>query len=284
MSIARSMNYMITKDQLDKYVTTSEVDEVFTVEIDSDLFVHSLRSISGERNYILSQVAKVYGLDTTKPHTVTTSQDNLYGTVTIFAQAMKDTIGRSNPPALRCCARGTNIIGFVGHKRSGKDTAAFALMQSGYEIVKFAAPLKSMMRAFLTYVRVAPDLQDALIEGDAKELTLAPLCGKSARHAMQTLGTEWGRQLIGDSIWVEACLAHCKQFDKVVVADVRFANEAAALRQIGATIVRITRPATADEVDTHASERELNGIIADFTLVNNGTTQDLQDKVLALLK
>jgi hypothetical protein len=138
----------------------------------------------------------------------------------------------------------SRLIAFTGPAGSGKSTAADALVEEGWVRVKFADPLKNMMRAFYrscgledgTYI-------EARIEGLMKEEPDPFLKGRTPRHAMQTLGTEWGRNTIHESVWVEAwCQKVINMFDRgldVVVDDCRFPNEANAVRSLGGRIVEI---------------------------------------------
>lgn len=176
------------------------------------------------------------------------------------------------------------LIGFVGRRRSGKDTAAKALVAQGFAPVKFAGALKEMLKAYFLYVGVPAHEIDLLIEGDYKEMICGRLCGQSPRWAMQTLGTEWGRNLIGDSLWVDACLDRCHLLmgrSPVVVTDVRFENEVAGLQGIGGKIIRITRPGTA--TDAHESERLIDTLPADFEIENNSTIDKLHENVLKIV-
>lgn len=181
--------------------------------------------------------------------------------------------------------RRTNIVGFVGRKRAGKDTAALALTLRDYVAVKFAGPLKLMLATFFEYAEMDRRLIAELIEGAMKETPVKVLGDKSARYAMQTLGTEWGRDLISPNIWVNACLARCQREELAVVTDVRFPNEVEALRGIGATIIRITRGADTPLGATHlhVSETDVDTLPVDFELANDGTVAALHDKVLKCL-
>lgn len=174
------------------------------------------------------------------------------------------------------------IIGFVGKRRSGKDTAARILTQIGYESVKFAGALKEMLRTYLRYVGVEDSHIEEMVEGGLKEMPNAQFCDQSCRWAMQTLGTEWGRDLIGKELWVNAAIARCLQFDHVVVTDARFPNEVAALKNIGAKIIRIKRPGP-QTYDTHESEILISSIPVDFEIINDSTIDVLHQKVLQLI-
>jgi rhodanese-related sulfurtransferase len=169
------------------------------------------------------------------------------------------------------------LIGLTGLRRSGKDTAAQVLVEDGFENIKFAGALKEMLRTYLAYVGVDGGRVESYIEGPEKEFATSLFEGKTTRYAMQTLGTEWGRELIGTNIWVNAAIARAKQFDKVVVSDVRFPNEAVAIKAAGGTIIRISRPGQV--ADSHPSESLIQSIQHDLLIANIGTIQDLHTSV-----
>lgn len=146
------------------------------------------------------------------------------------------------------------IIAIYGPQGAGKSPVAEAIASlPRWHRLSFAEPLYSMM--------------SALLGTDARRLDKAKpyvkLCGKTLRHALQTLGTEWGRGMLGDTIWLHAM--HTAIFRErasgaagVVIDDLRFANEYQFLRQQGATIVRIEREGcTAPTLNQdHASEAD----------------------------
>ena len=137
------------------------------------------------------------------------------------------------------------LIAFTGPAGAGKSTAADALVEDGWVRVKFADPLKNMVRAFYRSCGIEDDaFIESRIEGAYKEEPDPFLKGRTPRHAMQTLGSEWGRDLIHPEIWIEAwrqrvlLMAH-RDLD-IVVDDCRFPNEADAVRNLGGRIVEIT--------------------------------------------
>lgn len=141
------------------------------------------------------------------------------------------------------------VVALTGAAGSGKSTAAdYLIRHHGYERVKFAGPLKDMCRAI--------GLTDSQIEGERKEEPAAMLSGRTPRHAMQTLGTEWGRKCMGDDFWVNLWLSRVNAilaFDgRVVVDDLRFPNEAEAVRSLGGIIIKLE--GRGGIAGTHASE------------------------------
>jgi hypothetical protein len=154
------------------------------------------------------------------------------------------------------------IIGLTGYAGSGKTTAAKHLAEAhGFLQVKFAGPLKAMVRCL--------GLGDAEIEGNLKESPSAILGGRTPRHAMQTLGSEWGRDLIHPNLWVNAAMAVVDDVldhgGRVVIDDLRFQNEAEAIKSRGGIIIRIERPGVGP-VNGHESES--NPIPHDWAIQN----------------
>lgn len=177
----------------------------------------------------------------------------------------------------------TEIIGFCGLRRSGKDTAATSLVWHGYQLLKFADCLKDMLRMLFRYTGAQDDVIERLIEGDLKETPVPVLNMKTTRWAMQTLGTEWGRDLIGQNLWADATIARARKYPRVVISDVRFPNEVAVIKKQGGRVIRIIRPDQPD-VDSHVSEQSVLSLDADSEIINDGTVADLQQKVLGLLQ
>lgn len=176
------------------------------------------------------------------------------------------------------------VIGLAGRKGSGKDTAAQILINQGYELIKFADPLKGMLRYLLDYQSMAHDEIERRIEGDMKEDSCAQLGMNPTRWAMQTLGTEWGRDLLSNEIWTSAFYNRAQQFDKVVCTDVRFPNEITTITQgLGGYIYRVVRP-NSGKSDTHTSETQIDDLQVDAEILNDGSIEQLQQKLIALIK
>lgn len=173
----------------------------------------------------------------------------------------------------------TKLIGIAGKARAGKDTAANALLALGYTRIRFADPLKHMVRALLGNAAFSMEEINDIIEGDQKQVPLDILCGKSGRFAMQTLGTEWGRDIIGKDLWVRIALAHAAGSSRVVIPDVRFLDEAAAIKLAGGAIVKITRATTIAEHADHSSELGVDDMPYDHLIINNSSIESLKQKI-----
>ena len=183
-----------------------------------------------------------------------------------------------------------NLIVFTAGLKSGKTAAAAVAERAGYQRVRFAAPLKDML--------VTMGLTRQQVEVD-KEIPCDLLGGATPRRALQLLGTEFGRA-IDESLWTR--IAEYKIRDllaagkTVVVDDCRFDNEAEMLSRLGAVIVRIERDALKKKRSwfqsfllligvkkIHASERGISDRHVDVTIKNNGTLQELKDRVTSVL-
>ena len=168
------------------------------------------------------------------------------------------------------------IIGLHGRAGCGKsEVARYLTRMHGFKVVKFADPLKDMLRAI--------GLTEDQIEGSLKDQSCKLLCGKSPRFAMITIGTEWGRDQIGGDIWTNIWNARVDSFFRywIVADDVRFPNEAEAVRQRAGKIIQIVRDGTTTAHTKHESERhEIQG---DYVIHNDGSLKDLYASVDLIL-
>lgn len=188
-------------------------------------------------------------------------------------RAVAEAIGlpcyRIDPDASTFCRE--SIIGISGYARSGKDTLAQYLIERGYEHRAFAAPLKGMLAALDPTLggsrgRLSAHLTTVGWEG-VKQLD-------EARRLLQRLGTEAGRKHLGEDVWVER-LFRTPSAGRIVISDVRFPNEADAIRERGGIIVRVARPGVS-AVNAHPSETALDDYEPDLVVVNDGAPEDLK--------
>ncbi|HET8883030.1 MAG TPA: hypothetical protein VFM56_12715 [Solimonas sp.] len=162
--------------------------------------------------------------------------------------------------------------------QSGKSTAAGFLRERGYRALSFAGPLKRMISSLLLDAGFSRDERSHALYGDLKE-TPIPLFGKSPREMLQTLGTEWGRGLVKQSIWTDIAMLQAQKSESpVVFDDMRFPNEFDAIKQAGGVCICIVRPG-AEHSSGHASEGALNGHGFDAYIANTGTVEDLKRKL-----
>jgi hypothetical protein len=171
----------------------------------------------------------------------------------------------------------SKLIGFYSPSAgSGKSTLAHAITGHGYVVERFAAPMKEMLRAMLSHSGASPVQITAMIDGELKEMPSPYLAGHSPRHALRTLGTEWGRGHMSETFWVDAAMARAgsllSQGRKVVFDDMRFANEAEAIRSRGGLLIKIVRLGLVPQRGQHASEGALDDWAFDAVIENNSTS------------
>lgn len=183
------------------------------------------------------------------------------------------------------------IIGMMGAAGAGKDTAAERLVDlHSFEPWAFAQPIKDMIEALL----ISCGLDHACLHERALKEQPLPGLRVSPRQLMQTLGTEWGRNIISPDLWVRATEMalglwdlprNAPVHDRIVITDVRMPNEAAWVRSFGGVIVRIDRPGLAPiPLAHHASEASAGTIRADYIIINDGTVGELHERVDALMR
>ena len=189
------------------------------------------------------------------------------------------------------------VVAFAGKRGSGKSEASKALVdEMGFVEIKFADPLKNMLRAMYRTCGLDNETIDRKIEGDLKEEACPLLCGATPRRAMQTLGTEWRDNLnpvldendepLSRPMWSEMFKARVRSGtagDRVVCSDYRFPHEGRALDDLGGMKYRITRDtadAVSDEAAQHPSETLIDTVPTDVTIHNGGTIEDLRSAVL----
>lgn len=177
----------------------------------------------------------------------------------------------------------TLVIGLVGLKQAGKSTTAdYLVRRHGFERGKFAAALKAMLRVLLLYRGAGDEIVERMIEGDLKEVSTPLLNWKTPREAMQTLGTEWGRDCVHPDLWVDTETERVGRSltRGVVFEDVRFPNEVAAIRRMGGRIWQIDRPGL-PLPDLHVSEQLQ--VRPDQVLYNGGRIGDLNCQIDAFI-
>jgi ABC-type dipeptide/oligopeptide/nickel transport system ATPase component len=148
-----------------------------------------------------------------------------------------------------------NIVGITGRAGCGKSTAGLALVRNlGFEEFQFSTPLK---RAVAGILGVGPHkLNDQ--EFKASHITLETrhdLVVVTPRQLLQSLGTDWARDMIHQDFWVALMDRSIKQAEKdVVITDLRFDNEAKWVRSKGGIVIEIIRPDQETIAPNHKSE------------------------------
>lgn len=152
------------------------------------------------------------------------------------------------------------IIGLIGFKQVGKSTAAKHL-EDNYDFLRhnFKDALVAEMKENL------PDILREL--GIIYSISIDELFDQkppAMRALMQNYGTDVRRK--GDpDYWVKEWTKDIPQGGNVVTDDVRFKNEANALREQGGILIRLTRP-DMQSGGTHVSETEQTEILPNYTI------------------
>ena len=171
------------------------------------------------------------------------------------------------------------IIGVCGAAGAGKGSVAKILESRGFATLSFADPLYAAVSA-ITGLSVA-ELQDRRL----KEEPIGWI-GSSPRRLLQTLGTDWGRNMIHDEIWVMATMQRVLDGGDYCIPDVRFVNEAAAIKARGGVVWRVDRPCRStleSAAASHESERGIPPEYLDAVIQNYGTLADLEAAISGLL-
>lgn len=167
-------------------------------------------------------------------------------------------------------------VGISGWARAGKDTIADHLVASyGYEKHSFAAPMKEALYR----------LNPTVVDRGGYKLSLAQTINSAGwegvkdlvpdiRGLLQRFGTEVGREMFGNNFWVDLAISKIPDGSKVVFADVRFENEANAIREIGGQVWRVTRSGYGPAND-HISEHALDEYQFDKNYNNDDTIDNL---------
>jgi hypothetical protein len=210
------------------------------------------------------------------------------------------------------------LIGINGKIGAGKDTVGeiiqkLCLTNNGpnFEIKKFAGKLKQIA-SLLTGIP-AENFEDQEFKkvilgkewGTVKHnpLNAIPVFEDvqfnhlmSVRELLQKLGTEAMRNGLHANVWVNALFADYKGFVKEwdefgndtlveypnwIITDMRFPNELEAVVEKGGITIRVVRPGTA--TGTHPSEIALDDAEFDYEIINDGTIEELVNKVRNIL-
>lgn len=173
-----------------------------------------------------------------------------------------------------------DVIGFAGRARSGKDTAAAALVRLGWRRVAFADRLRDAVAAIDPLVGDGLRLSALFAAGETWESVKAGPYAGEVRRLLQRTGTEMGRDLFGPRFWVDQLDRTVRPGERVVVSDVRFTEEADWVRSRGGMTVLVSRPGQ-PAVGGHRSE--YCALAADVSVTNDRTVADLHAAVLAAL-
>lgn len=172
------------------------------------------------------------------------------------------------------------ILGLSGWARNGKDTVADHLISKyGYERISFAAPMKEALYRLNPKITINNVVSTPIRIGvDIYGWDDLKTHGPEVRELLQRFGTEVGREMFGEDFWVNAAIDSIEDGSKVIVSDVRYPNEADAIKKLGGEVWRVVRPGFG-AANGHASEHALNNYEFDYILDNNSGMELLYDSV-----
>ncbi|UIW13279.1 deoxynucleoside monophosphate kinase [Arthrobacter phage Crewmate] len=180
------------------------------------------------------------------------------------------------------------LIGLIGKKRTGKDTFAAKLVRDhGYVRVALADPLREAALGLDPIVGTFPLQSEGLVR--TREWRLSDVVEElgwekakdyvpEVRRTLQRLGTESIRAL-DDQFWIRTAFQRIDALRAdgvpVVVTDVRYPNEADAIRDATGYLVRIVRDLPEDG-DAHASEKAMDDYREHLRVPNNQGVEELE--------
>lgn len=180
------------------------------------------------------------------------------------------------------------IVGINGVAGSGKDAVGGVCRERwGCKRLAFADRMKEFALAVNPWVPIDPLLVDKLqTRGQIVRLAVmvdaigwdAAKQNPEVRRLLIAIGTEGGRNCLGEDIWIKQVSPLVRKDKNYVVTDVRFLNEAEWVRNHGGIVVRVERPGYGPLVN-HDSEVHGDSLW-DTIIHNNGTLEDLETTVV----
>lgn len=175
------------------------------------------------------------------------------------------------------------IIELAGKIGSGKDTVSSELIKFGYEQFIFAEPIKQFFSFSLGLTRAEAEQKSMHI--DELNFTL--------RQLYQFFGTELIRNQIHNDFWIISVAKRIRKenAEKIVISDTRFPNEKYKLQEYlpeaHVKTVNVVREVKVDDeylgFENHPSETSIDEIDFDYQIDNNGSIEELKEKVSEML-
>lgn len=185
------------------------------------------------------------------------------------------------------------LIGLTGRTGSneiagcGKDTVA-DIISRYFNISRygFADPIYEMVKAGFGIDGRSKEWQDR----EKKSSTIPWLSENrpvSLRYLLETLGTEWGREMVCKDLWTRIAEKRYNESEAgMIIRDVRFPNEVDWLDRLGGTLIHILRPNhfNPEANPNHPSNRPLSIRSFDKVINNDSGLDALRVRTLDCLK
>jgi hypothetical protein len=168
------------------------------------------------------------------------------------------------------------IIGLTGYAQSGKDTVANILVNNyGYTRIAFADKIREFLyetNPMYDSIVGEPLFVKAKVDRDGwEEAKKSP----HIRRLLQTSGVA-ARKVFGENFWVQQALREVHFEGNFVITDVRFPNEADAIRKYDNSQIWRIRRNGVTAVNQHVSETAMDGEKVDQIFMNSGSIEELE--------
>jgi len=173
----------------------------------------------------------------------------------------------------------------VGKAGSGKDTVGDYLIKNyGFNKIALADPIKRLVKDIFV-------LDDHTVyDRVAREQPLEKWPNWTVRKLLQYIGTELFRNNIDEAIWVKS-LWYKIQEDRAnnyIISDVRFENEQKYFKDNAKegefVCIKVIRPGYNGNVGLIGHASEAYDLKGDFEIINDGSIEDLYNKVDVIAK
>ena len=170
------------------------------------------------------------------------------------------------------------VIGLSASAGTGKDYVGKLIKQHGFYNISLAWHFKIQ----------------CISHGDATYEEVFETKPPRVRRLLQIMGTEQGREVWGEDIWVNTMFAWMTLYhkdwgiDKFVIPDVRFPNELRAIQRLGGKVYRVTGDRLGDlteEAWSHPSEQSLTDDMDLYDgFINNNQGSNLDEQINYILQ
>lgn len=179
------------------------------------------------------------------------------------------------------------IVGLSGKINSGKSTVSEIFKNNGYYIDSFAKSVKDVCSNMFDFDRNKLEgfTEEDRLWRETQSEKYTEMFGSpfTPRDALILIGTTIGRKIHPD-IWIETVFnRYEKNINKnLLISDVRFPNEYDSIKKKGGIIIRINRTNNSTNL-IHESECALDHHTFDYVIENDGTIEELNQKILQIL-
>jgi hypothetical protein len=184
------------------------------------------------------------------------------------------------------------LVAVLGRKRSGKDTFSDYIIQKyGFIKYSFADPLKKGIQAFF-------NLSNEQLYDEKLKETIDERWGVTPRTLFQVIGTDIFQHTIKSFLpelkgeprkhWVilfkEWYLDLMQKNPNllVIISDARFLHELTEIKELGGIIIKIIRPLSENNGDSHQSEKEIDDIpeeLINYKIKNDSSLDAFYQKI-----